>query len=190
VTFLKDEHANLTETCVESRRIYDGRIIGVRLDKIKLPDGRMASREVVEHKPAVMVLAENDRSEVLLIRQHRYPSGETLIELPAGITEPGEDFSDSAVRELREETGWKPAHIEKVMEFYSSPGFSDELLIMFYANGLTRDALPLDEDEFILAGFASRIEVEELITNGGVRDSKTLLALYWWFDRLNKTGRG
>jgi ADP-ribose pyrophosphatase len=186
VTFLKGGTEDLTETCAETKRVYNGRVLSLRVDRVNLPDGRLATREVVEHKPAVVVLAENDRSEVLLIRQHRYPSGETLIELPAGITEPGEDFEASAIRELREETGWKPECVLKIMEFYSSPGFTNELLIMYYATGLTLDALPQDEDEFISAHFATRAEVERLLSSGGVRDCKTLLGLYWWLDRLNK----
>jgi ADP-ribose pyrophosphatase len=181
-----DGIGDLTETCVDSTRVYEGRILNVRVDRVRMPSGRIASREVVEHKPAVVVLAENDSSEVLLIRQHRYPSGQALIELPAGIAEPGERFVDSAVRELREETGWKPDKIEKVAEFYTSPGFSDELLTLFYATDLTQDGLPQDEDELITASFASREEVRSLIENNEVRDGKTLLALYWWFESQNK----
>jgi ADP-ribose pyrophosphatase len=169
---------------LESRRIYDGRILNLRVDKVKLPDGRISNREVVEHKPAVVVVAENERSEVLLITQHRYPVGRTIIELPAGIAEAGEDYAAAAERELREETGWKPAKVEKIAEFYSSPGFTSELLIMFYASGLTRDSLPQDDDEFIIPRFASRADVRSLIANGGVKDCKTMCGLYWWLDRV------
>ncbi|MDR3353471.1 MAG: NUDIX hydrolase, partial [Synergistaceae bacterium] len=112
MSLISENPASLRESCVESRRIYDGRILNLRVDRVKLPDGRISSREVVEHKPAVVVIAENERSEVLLITQHRYPVGKTIIELPAGIAESGEDYSAAAERELREETGWKPARVE------------------------------------------------------------------------------
>jgi ADP-ribose pyrophosphatase len=183
-----DAHQDLTETCLESSRIYEGRILNVRVDRVRLPGGKSASREVVEHKPAVVVLAENDKGEVLLIRQYRYPAGQALVELPAGIVEPGEDFADSAVRELQEETGWKPSKIERVLEFFSSPGFCDESLTFFYATGLSRDDLPQDEDELVLARFASRALVERLVGSGEVKDCKTLLGLYWWMGAQDRRG--
>jgi ADP-ribose pyrophosphatase len=160
--------------------------LNVRVDSVKLPCGRIARREVAEHQPAVAVLAENENEEALLIRQYRYAAGEALIELPAGIAEPGEEFADAAIRELREETGWKPSRVERVAEFFTSPGFSNELLTLFYATDLTRDSLPQDDDELILARFASRPEIERLMERGCVKDGKTLFALYWWLNELNK----
>jgi ADP-ribose pyrophosphatase len=170
----------MAEECVESRRIYDGRVVNLRVDSVRLSDGRMAKREVVEHRPAVVVLAENDENQVLLIRQFRYPAGEVLIELPAGIVEDGEDFAAAAVRELQEETGWKPGSIAKVAEFYSSPGFCGEFLALFHAAGLVEGKLPADDDEFIVPWFASAAEVARLLEEGAVRDCKTLLGLFWW----------
>jgi ADP-ribose pyrophosphatase len=170
----------LAERSVESSRIYDGRIIRLKVDKVKLPNGRITTREVVEHKPAVVILAENEDEEVLLINQFRYPAGETLIELPAGIVEQNEDYREAAIRELQEETGWKPRTMTKVAEFYTSPGFSSELLILFHAAGLAPDKLPADDDEFIIPQFASMNDIELLLKEGAVRDGKTLFGLYWW----------
>jgi ADP-ribose pyrophosphatase len=183
-----DRREDLTETCLKSSRVYDGRILSVRVDSVRLPGGKTASREVVEHKPAVVVLAENSNAEVLLIRQHRYASGQSLIELPAGISEPDEDSGDAAIRELREETGWKPSKIERVAEFYTSPGFSNEMLTFFYATGLSQDSLPQDDDELVLARFVSWQEAERLMSAGEIKDCKTLFGLYWWLDSLHKRG--
>ena len=179
-----DGPAVLTETHSESRLIYEGRILNLRVDKVSLPDGRIASREVVEHKPAVVIIAESDRGELLLIRQFRYPVRAEMLELPAGIVEPGEDHESAAIRELQEETGWRPDRIAKVTEVYSSPGFTDELFIIYYATNLRESRLPCDDDEFIVPMFASRKQVEELIAQGRIDDGKTLLGVYWWlYDR-------
>jgi ADP-ribose pyrophosphatase len=180
----------LREERVESRVIYEGRIIDLKVDKIRLPDGRITSREVVGHDQAVVILAENERDELLMIKQFRYPAGEVLIELPAGIVEDGEDLAEAAARELREETGWRPGRMEKIGEFYTSPGFSDELLVMYHATELAWDKLPMDEDEFIVPFFLSRDAVFKHAEEGLIRDAKSLYGLYWWLcrDRPDKEG--
>jgi ADP-ribose pyrophosphatase len=157
-----------------------GRILNLRVDRVRLPDGRSAKREVVEHRPAVVILAENDASEVLLVNQFRYPANRVLIELPAGIVEEGEDPEEAAIRELQEETGWKPRSVRRVGSFFSSPGFCSEMLTLFHATGLVEERRPADDDEFIVAGFASQSEIERLLASGDATDGKTLFALYWW----------
>lgn len=171
---------NLSEVCVGSERIYDGRILRLRRDSVKFPDGRIGHREVVEHDPAVVIIAENEDEELLLIEQFRYPVMEAILEFPAGIVERGEEYEEAAVRELQEETGWKPGRQELVTEVFSSPGFTTELFVIYYATGLTRSKLPQDEDEFIVPRFCSRAEVERLLEDGAIVDGKTLLGLYWW----------
>jgi ADP-ribose pyrophosphatase len=182
-TFEPDE---LREEQMSSETIYKGRILNLRVDKVKLPGDKIRTREVVEHKQAVVILAENDRGEILLINQFRYPAGEVLIELPAGIVEPGEDCATAAERELREETGWKPGKLTKIGEFYTSPGFSDELLVMYYAAVLTFDELPFDEDEAIVPALFSKDAALKLAEEGGIRDAKSLYGVYWWLYRTSK----
>ena len=178
---------NLREERVDSRTIYEGRILSLRVDRIKLPDGRVTSREVVAHNMAVVVLAENERGELLMINQFRYPAGEVIMELPAGIVDEGEDCIIAAARELREETGWKPGRIAKIGEFYTSPGFCDERLIMYYATDLTWDKLPEDDDEFIVPVFLSRETAFKLAEEGRIRDAKSLYGVYWWLCRSLRT---
>ena len=174
---------DMREECVDSRTIYEGRVIGLKVDRIKLPDGRITTREVVLHDKAVVILAENERGEILMINQFRYPAGETIMELPAGIVAEDEDCIVAAVRELREETGWKPGRIDRIGEFFTSPGFCDEMLIMYYATDLTWDKLPEDDDEFIEPVFLSRETVFKLAEEGRIRDAKSLYGIYWWLCR-------
>ncbi len=172
--------ADLFEACVGSEQLYEGRILNLRRDSVKLPNGRTVQREVVEHDPAVVVIAENEDEELLLIEQFRYPVAEAILEFPAGIVEQGEAYEVAAARELQEETGWKPGSLELVTEVFSSPGFTTELFVIFYATGLTQNKLPADDDEFIVARFYPRAEVERLLKEKAIVDGKTLLGIYWW----------
>ncbi|MDR1510226.1 MAG: NUDIX hydrolase [Synergistaceae bacterium] len=175
----------LAEARLDSRTIYEGRILRLRVDEIRLPDGRTRSREVVGHPRAVVVLAENSGGEILMVNQFRYPAGEVMLELPAGVVEQGECCAAAAERELREETGWKPGKITKILEFYTSPGFCDEVLEMYYADDLSWDKLPEDEDEFIVSRFLSREDARRYAETGLIKDAKSLLGIYWWLHEFD-----
>lgn len=178
----------LKEKLFESQRIFKGRLLGLRRDTVVLPDGRHGVREVVEHPGAVAVVALTDGGEVLMVEQYRYAAGELLLEIPAGCLEPGEEPLACAQRELREETG---AAAEKWMpmgKIYSSAGWSNEVIHLFAARGLTFTEGRLDEDEFLNVRTLAWEAALEQCENGENPDAKTVAALLR-FARLREKGQ-
>ncbi|WP_029166587.1 NUDIX hydrolase [Aminiphilus circumscriptus] len=167
----------LVETKLSGITLYRGRILNLRVDGVRLPSGKRTNREVVEHAPAVGILAENDQGEILLVEQYRYPVGEVLLEVPAGIMEPDELPLETARRELQEEIGFDAEHFDEMCRFYTAPGFSDEVLILFHATGLFPSALAPDFDETIRVVPVSVRELPDLLCQGRIKDGKTLVAL-------------
>lgn len=169
---------NLKEEKVNSSLIYDGRIIKLYNDEIKLPDGNGAYREYVKHPGGVCVVPITDKGEVMLVRQYRYVYGKEIIEIPAGKRDGAdEDTLLGAKRELKEELGITAESFVFLGEFYPTPGYTDEVIYMYAATGLSfGDACP-DEDEFIAA---EKIHIDSLITmimNGEIKDGKTIAAV-------------
>jgi len=170
----------IDERRLSSRRIYDGRILNLRVDEVETASGRKAIREVVEHQAAVGVLAVTENDDVFLVRQFRYAVGEETLEICAGLVEEGEDLKKSAEREMQEELGLFPGSIREIGRFYASPGFCTELLILFLAGDLRESRLPQDEDENVRAAKIPCREVPALLAGGAIRDSKTFAALSWF----------
>lgn len=162
---------------LEQKIEFEGKRIAVRRDRIVDPAGRETTREVVVHPGAVSIVAMASPDEVILIRQYRHPTGEELIEIPAGTLEEGEDPIDTARRELEEETGYRPARIELRATYYTTPGFSDELMYLYEASDLTLVQQNLDEDETIEVVLTHREEALRMIQEGRIRDAKTLIGL-------------
>ena len=131
----------IEEICVEEKRIFDGKILSLRCDNVRTPSGRIASREVVEHKSAVGMLAVTDRKSVLLVRQYRYAVHEATLEICAGLVEKGEDPAQAAEREMQEELNVKAKNLYRIGDFYASPGFCTELFTLFLADGLEESSL-------------------------------------------------
>jgi ADP-ribose pyrophosphatase len=167
----------LTEVMVKSDTLYQGKILNLRVDLVRLPSGRTSTREVVEHPGSVGIIPIDNDGNVILIKQFRYPVGEVLWEIPAGKLDPGEKPEDCAIRELEEETSFIAGRIEKVASFYTSPGFSGEMMHLFIATDLIPGTAEPDQDENIKVFNLSREAVETMMTNGEIRDAKTLLAL-------------
>jgi ADP-ribose pyrophosphatase len=147
---------------------------------VLLPSGKTSFREVVEHPPAVCILVENGCGEILFVRQHRYPVGRAVLELPAGVVEPGEDPLETAHRELREEVGVDARSMREIIRFYTSPGFCDEEIILFFARDLFAAPLEGDDDETIQVESWNREALLRGLKDREFQDGKTLMALYWY----------
>jgi ADP-ribose diphosphatase len=161
-----------------STRVYEGRVVSLRLDEFDLPDGRVLKHEVVEHKGAVAIVALADDSRVLLIRQWRHAVGEWLHEIPAGTLEPGEAPEACARRELIEETGFAADSVAPLVSFYTSPGFTTELLHVFLAQDLTPAHGDQDEDERIEVVPVPWREALAMCRDGRIKDAKTIAGLF------------
>ena len=169
---------DLKETMISSQTIFEGKIIKVTLDQARLPDGTLASREVVYHPGGVAVLALDDDNTVYLVKQYRYPIQQLLLELPAGKLDHGaeEDRLLGAQRELSEETGLEAAEWTYLGYTLASPGFCDEALHMYLARGLSRKEQHLDEDEFLDVVTMPFGQLVEQVMDGTITDGKTVSA--------------
>ncbi|HAM34479.1 MAG TPA: hypothetical protein DEB40_09970 [Elusimicrobia bacterium] len=167
----------LVEKPLRVRSIYKGRAVGFNVDEIRLPNGRRAAREYLFHHGAVGVLPFLDRDTVVLVRQFRYPVGKVTLELPAGKLDAGESRMACIKRELREETGYTARHIRHLLDFWPTPAFSNELLRIYVAEDLAPGRCCPDHDEFIEAVRLPFAQALELVWNGRIRDSKTVIAL-------------
>lgn len=174
------------EKTIETRRIYDGKILSLRVDTISMPNGAISMREIIEHGNAVVLVPIDDEGRVLLVRQYRKPVEQALLELPAGNMEAGEDPQAAATRELREETGFLPGKLERLGGFYAAPGYCQEYLHLFLATDLRPDPLPADFDEDLELVVTPWPEVPSLLESGAICDSKSVAGLWWAIARLGK----
>ncbi len=165
------------ERQLSSRSLFEGRVVSVRVDEVRLAGGGSAVREVVDHRPAVVIVPIDDLGRVLMVRQYRYAVGETLLEAPAGIMEDGEEPSETAQRELQEEVGRIAGDLRKLGEFWATPGFCNELMHAYVARDLRHSDLPADEDEDITVVPVPMAEALDMIRSGHIRDAKTIAAL-------------
>ncbi|WP_438432258.1 NUDIX hydrolase [Gorillibacterium sp. sgz500922] len=167
------------EETLEVKPIFQGKVINVDVETVRLPDGGTATREIVRHPGAVCVLAVIGE-RILVVEQYRKALGRNLMEIPAGKLERGEDPLSAAERELQEETGYTAGRLEKLASFYSAPGFCDELLHLYLAEDLKAGDAHPDEDEFLECGAVTLEEAKQLIADGVIADAKTILAVQAW----------
>ena len=168
-----------TEITVKSEKIFEGKIVNLRVDTVELENQKYAKREIVEHKSAACILAVNN-DKILLVRQYRKAIEEFIYELPAGILNIAEEPQEAALRELEEETGYAAHKIKLIYEFYTSPGFSNEKVYLFEASDLVYKAVNFDEDECIETIEVTKDEAKKMIDTGRITDSKTLIGLLHW----------
>lgn len=165
------------EKTLLSETIYDGKVIKLKKDKVQLENGKKTYREVFMHPGAVAVAALNDKNEVYMVSQYRYPIGQELLEIPAGKINEGEDPFECGKRELLEETGLIAKKYKSLGEIYTSAGFCNEKIYLFLAQGLSQAEQQLDEDEFLFVKKMPFASVLDMILANEIKDAKTQVAV-------------
>jgi ADP-ribose pyrophosphatase len=172
-----DKSAGMQEELLESRVLYRGRVVVLRLDTVRMPNGHITQREIVEHRGAVAIVPLLNADTVLLIRQYRQAVGETLLEIPAGTLEPDEPPDQCAARELQEETGYRAAHLRHLFSQYLAPGYSQEVLHVYLAEELTPAQAHTEADEMVELAPTPLSQIVPMILNGAIKDAKTIAGL-------------
>jgi ADP-ribose pyrophosphatase len=168
---------DLTESFVSREEKYKGRFLDIHVDRVTLPNGKPAVREVADHCPGVAILAMDERNNVLTVTQYRYVFSQLLLEIPAGKLEPDENPAAGALRELREETGAVPDQFMPLGRILPAPGCYGEVLYLFLARGLHMEDARPDEDEFLIQERIPFDEMVHRIMSGEIEDAKTIAAV-------------
>lgn len=166
-----------SEKTLSSQRIYEGRVINLRVDTIELTEGRTGKREIIEHKGAVCIVPVLPDGRIIMVRQYRTACGEALLEIPAGGLEVGEEPADCAQRELREETNKATGQLRHLFSFFLAPGYSTELIHCYLAENLTDEDGTPDEDENLNVEIYTLDELLAMCDDGRIKDAKTVAAL-------------
>ncbi|MFN0117206.1 MAG: NUDIX hydrolase [Elusimicrobiota bacterium] len=166
----------LKEIFLKRLKEVQGRAVGFRIDEIKLPNHKKATREYLNHPGAVGIIPFIDKNHVVLVRQYRYPVQEETWEIPAGKLDNKEPLLSCAKRELEEETGFKSNHLTKLLSFWPTAAFANEIIHIYIAKKLTKGHLNPDEDEFLNAKVWPIKKVYNAIRSGKIKDSKTIIA--------------
>ena len=165
------------EPTVESKLVYQGRIVNLRVDTVRLPDGRLTTREIAEHSESVCMVPLDGQGNVLMVRQFRKPTEAELLEVPAGGVEPGEDPQAAVLRELQEEIGFTAGTLRWLAGFWVTPGWSTEYMHAYLATDLQPASLSPDYDENISVERVPLARVHEMIQEGQIKDGKSIAAL-------------
>lgn len=176
---MSEQEADLTETTITSESVFEGSFLKVRRDTVRLPNGREGTREYVLHPGAVVVIAFVDDDHVVMVRQYRYPVRQMMLEFPAGKLDAGEPPLECAKRELLEETGYSASNWKQVATMHLAVGYSDEVLHIFVAQGLSAGERQPDEDEFLHVDVVAISDVLDACREGGITDAKSLSCTLW-----------
>lgn len=167
----------LNETVIGTEEIYKGKIVHLRVDKVRLPDGSESKREIVGHSGAVCIVPVRKDGMVLLVRQFRLAAGQVLLEIPAGTLEANEAPDDCAARELEEETGYRADSLQPLFACYLAPGYTTEKIHAYLATGLTKTQSHTDVDENVELVELPLEELEQRIMAGEIQDAKTIASV-------------
>ena len=169
------------EKTLSSEKIFTGKIISLQVDDVELPNGKTSKREIIKHPGAVAIIALTVENKIVMVEQYRKAMERSIVEIPAGKLEKGEEPLECAKRELEEETGYECEKMEHLISFYTSPGFADELVHVFLAQNITKkeNAAGLDEDEFVEVLELTLEEAEHYIKEGKIYDAKTAYAVQY-----------
>lgn len=167
----------MKEHITHEQSIYSGRVVGLSLLDVTLPNGEPGKREMIRHPGAVAIVALDEQERVLLVRQYRIAADKILREIPAGTLKPGEDPLLCAARELQEETGYRPGTLRSIGGIYPAPGYTTEYIHLYIARDLIHDPLPMDDDEFIEVERLPLAEVLALVDSGEICDAKSVAGL-------------
>jgi ADP-ribose pyrophosphatase len=167
--------------------VYDGKLFKVYRETVRLSDGRVRPREIVQHPGAVALVVVDSGGNLLLVRQYRRAADRALLEIPAGTREQGEEPEACARREIQEETGYKAGKVEKLGGFYSAPGFCTEFLHCFLCTELSDSRLQGDEDESMELVRLSAEEALAAIASGAICDAKSICGIMLWLNKGQKS---
>ena len=165
------------EKTLSSEMIYRGKILNLRKDKVEVVGDKVSEREIIEHNGGVTLAAVTDDRKMVMVRQYRKAAGKAVLEAPAGKREKDEDPLETAVRELKEETGYTASDVKFLTKFYSSVGYSEEIIYLYLCTGLTPGETEFDENEALDIIEIGLDELCVLAVNGGIEDSKTIIAV-------------
>lgn len=165
------------EKTISEKHIYKGNIINVECVTVTLPDGRQATRDIITHPGASAVIPINEKGEIYMVRQYRKPIEAVSLEIPAGKLDHGEDPQVCAQRELKEETGLSAKNITHLVSVHSTPGFSNEILHLYAATGLSEGESYADADEFISTENYTIAQLEDMVLKGEITDAKSIIGI-------------
>lgn len=171
--------SDIIETPVDSASVYDGSFLKVKRDTVRLPNGRQSTREYIVHPGAVVIIALLDDDRVVMVRQYRHPLRRVITEFPAGKLDLGESPLTCAQRELLEETGYTAERWSAAGEMHLAVGYSDEVIHIYFATGLTAGQSNPDEDEFLNVEIMTIERLLEACRSGGITDAKSLSCALW-----------